>query len=71
MRKHNKVKSKDQGPIICDVCGKSFKRKPTMLEHKRVKHGVNGGREFKCDECGKILVSESSLINHTRLHTGK
>ena len=51
--KHTKIYD-----VICDVCGKEFTNKPTLIRHKKAHHeGIN----VKCELCEKNYASEYLL----------
>lgn len=63
----------------CDLCQFRTKWKPTLMEHKREKHGVyerkskyalNPGPKgpIKCDQCEHVASSRKFLVVHMRSH---
>lgn len=58
----------DSRQFPCPTCGKDFKQKSTMLQHKRIH---NDARPFGCTECGKRFRQQSHLSQHLRIHTNE
>mmetsp|Transcript_35537 Transcript_35537/g.141710 ORF Transcript_35537/g.141710 Transcript_35537/m.141710 type:complete len:312 (-) Transcript_35537:2346-3281(-) len=54
----------------CNVCGKSFAKKYTLIQHQRIH---NNERTHKCpiEGCGKDFVQRANLSQHMRYHTGE
>ncbi|XP_064628264.1 zinc finger protein 768-like isoform X11 [Lineus longissimus] len=61
MRRHTGIR-----PWTCPICGKSFTRKHTLVQHKLTHTGEK--RSFSCSVCGKNLSSKRSLQMHELLH---
>lgn len=53
-------------PFTCEDCGKSFRLKVYLKNHKNIIHGP--GKPFKCDVCGSSFNDQLSLRNHLRKH---
>jgi KRAB domain-containing zinc finger protein len=53
----------------CDICGKVFSQRCTMLMHRRSMH--LGIFPYKCQICGKGYVSKVNLDGHMTIHTGE
>lgn len=49
---------------ICDICHKSYKRKPLLNRHKKYEC-INTG-QFKCPKCGKASNQKHNMIEHFR-----
>ena len=54
-------------PYQCDVCGRSFARRYTALEHKRLH---SGEKPYQCDRCGKRFTTCGDLTKHRRSQHG-
>eukprot|EP00088_Acartia_fossae_P001807 TRINITY_DN10710_c0_g1_i10.p1 TRINITY_DN10710_c0_g1~~TRINITY_DN10710_c0_g1_i10.p1 ORF type:complete len:387 (+),score=33.39 TRINITY_DN10710_c0_g1_i10:3-1163(+) len=52
----------------CDICGKLFQRKHTLLNHKKLHTGQS---LFSCDICQKSFYSKSDKKKHEMIHTGE
>lgn len=53
---------------VCHKCGKSYRRKSYLTEHKRVH---TGEKPFICQTCGRGFTHRYALNRHSRLHTGE
>lgn len=58
-----------QNPVVCDVCGKVFKNKMTLMGHKKTKHTENT-KQIICEVCGKFFPDRSCLNSHKWVHSG-
>ncbi|CAB3376125.1 Hypothetical predicted protein [Cloeon dipterum] len=52
----------------CQVCGKDFKQKSTLLQHERIH---TDARPYGCPECGKRFRQQSHLTQHLRIHANE
>ena len=50
----------------CDICDKSFSKKPLLMRHKKVIH--DGIKDHKCSTCGKKFALPYYLRHHIRFH---
>ncbi|XP_078525361.1 uncharacterized protein LOC144798392 isoform X2 [Lissotriton helveticus] len=51
----------------CTECNKSFSRKDSLLNHKRIHAGI---KLYECSECDKSFSRKEHLIVHKRTHSG-
>ena len=55
-------------PFACDICGKSFKQKIVMTNHRRIHIGE---KPYGCEICKMTFSYRTTLANHKRIHTGE
>ena len=58
----------DEKPHSCDVCGRGFTEKATMVNHRRIH---TGDKPFECKVCKATFACNRTLIYHMRIHTGE
>ena len=65
----------------CDICGKTYGKKSTVIQHKRIVHNQFSKfskwaehpptKDYECEACGKLFYLESNLTKHIkRFHEG-
>ena len=54
--------------FACDICGKTFKQKKYVTNH-RIIH--TGEKPYQCEICNKTFRQKGSLDTHIRIHTGE
>ena len=60
-----KVKSSEESPVQCTLCGAGYKTEAYLQVHMKEKHNdVKDDKEAECLECGKILFNKQSLEKH-------
>ena len=59
---------KNDEPFVCDVCGKGYSFKSSLIDHNRIH---TGEKPFVCDVCKKGFTAGSNLKIHQRIHTGE
>ncbi|KAF6080078.1 zinc finger protein 211 [Phyllostomus discolor] len=53
---------------MCGACGKTFRRKRTLVQHQRIHTGEG---LYECSECGKTFSYKHSFVQHKTIHTGE
>lgn len=75
MRKHlREVHSAIPGRV-CDICGRQYKSKSSLFEHKKHYHSLVGKIKkekttFECEICGLHHATKYTLRDHMNTHTG-
>ena len=61
-----------QSPIVCDQCGKTFKRKKNLRIHIINVHTADKDRPFRCKLCPRGFLDNTKLYDHVaRDHEGR
>jgi KRAB domain-containing zinc finger protein len=58
---------------MCELCGKSFKQRKTLISHTWCHHrtGKKPKKTHLCEICGKNFGSKPLLDDHRNIHTGE
>ncbi|XP_053699387.1 zinc finger protein 737-like [Sabethes cyaneus] len=56
----------DQSTHICDICGKEYKKKRSLMVHRTIHLNQ---QPFECELCGKGFISATRLDYHKAKHT--
>ncbi|GFO36859.1 Zinc finger protein [Plakobranchus ocellatus] len=66
------VHGPDIRPHLCDKCGKAFKRRDALRQHKALHESkANRNLPHKCTTCGKAFRSMAHLKEHLVIHTSE
>lgn len=70
---HKRLKHSDQQPdpktYVCEECGKTFKCKWNLNQHK-IRHQGEEYYPYKCEECPKKFVASKDFKAHSLRHAG-
>ncbi|CAL8112060.1 unnamed protein product [Orchesella dallaii] len=69
--KVNKRVKREPSKLICEICGKEFKERRTLLAHMLKKHGESVERFFACKYCDKKFALLHLFSLHKRSQTHK
>ncbi len=53
--------------VMCQLCGKGFKKQSLLKEHLAAIHGVGERRKFECEKCGKSFTQKKNLQYHQQV----
>ena len=55
--------------LECEDCGKIFRNKKFLHNHRQLKHSVNATQtNIVCDDCGKSFKQKQSFLDHSLTH---
>lgn len=70
VKKHMTSQHSDDGPVSCEMCGKSFRSMFHMKRHqKNTCEATIDSRKHKCEICGKGFCLKLTMIEHMTTHT--
>lgn len=58
----------EKGHLSCNVCGKDFNWKTSLVEHMRMH---SGEKPHTCKDCGMAFARQRTMALHQRIHTGE
>ncbi|XP_076453230.1 uncharacterized protein LOC143288529 [Babylonia areolata] len=64
------LRHKNEKPLSCDQCDRSFRTNSQLNNHRRSRHGEME-HPFRCERCGRGFVKAQSLKHHMYSHTGE
>ncbi|KAL4702831.1 hypothetical protein ACJJTC_009296 [Scirpophaga incertulas] len=68
-RVHCQIREKPKsGPVVCEICGKSYKTKSLLTYHQR---SHTGETPYECHLCPRKFAIHEYLKVHIRKHTGE
>uniref|UniRef100_A0A2C9K7P3 PR domain zinc finger protein 10 n=1 Tax=Biomphalaria glabrata TaxID=6526 RepID=A0A2C9K7P3_BIOGL len=67
LKNHLLVHDMNRSTFACDICGKSYLYKSTLIFHK-AKHEAVEGNSLSCLVCKKVFPSKEELKKHINVH---
>lgn len=58
----------EQSGYRCTQCGKAFSRKQILVEHQKIRTGI---QLYEHSKCGKCFKDKAYFIKYQRVHTGE
>ncbi|XP_022835516.1 zinc finger protein 558-like [Spodoptera litura] len=55
-------------PYLCTICGKTYKKRETMMYHRK-RH--SGARSYVCEVCSRVFPAACKLRAHARTHAAR
>uniref|UniRef100_A0A182PS07 C2H2-type domain-containing protein n=2 Tax=Anopheles epiroticus TaxID=199890 RepID=A0A182PS07_9DIPT len=70
LKKHMTSQHSEDGPVSCELCGKSFRSMFHMKRHqKNTCKATIDSRPHKCEVCGKGFHTKLTMVEHMTTHT--
>uniref|UniRef100_A0A182PH55 Transcription factor grauzone n=1 Tax=Anopheles epiroticus TaxID=199890 RepID=A0A182PH55_9DIPT len=70
VKKHMTSQHSEDGPVSCELCGKTFRTMFHMKRHqKNTCEATIDSRKHKCEVCGKGFCLKLTMIEHMTTHT--
>ncbi|XP_055379656.1 zinc finger protein 845-like [Condylostylus longicornis] len=64
-----KMRRRNDSPVVCGICSKSFNSRGKYNYHKKTKHNTAKKSEsVACKTCGKTFKKQSRLEDHENMH---
>ncbi|XP_033097797.1 zinc finger and BTB domain-containing protein 41-like isoform X2 [Anneissia japonica] len=67
LREHLKTHTMEKNEL-CDICGRAFKSRPELKDHKMDEHSESGREKLQCRFCPQTFSRRSSRSYHERRH---
>ncbi|XP_065084608.1 zinc finger protein 208-like [Ochlerotatus camptorhynchus] len=64
---HEHAACHKEDPVLCAVCGRSYKNKATLMWHQKIHSDY---RPWVCEVCGVGFRKRANLFQHRQQHTG-
>lgn len=68
LEKHMEIHIKNEKLFECQICHKTFAKKPILVAHELTHKLSTDRKTFQCKECGKHLSSRTAVNTHMKWH---